>query len=179
MNIAFDIDGVLYPWHTAVYNYLLNTKPGFNLSYEELWDPPFTYFNSNGAEYIASLPLLYLNIVPKRAILSMLNTLSDSGHTLYYITYRPDNVHRVTRKYLEDYKFPQYSNLTFDKDKGKMARILEIDVFIEDRPENLEQLSVLCRTIGISHPWNEGKREYLESLGVLFIPSVECLVDIL
>ena len=179
MNIAFDLDGVLYPWHTAVYNHLKHTQKDFNLSFNELWTPPFSYYTEEQWKYTASIPLLYGNMIPKKEILDMLNYLDKEGHTLYYVTFRPEDVQRVTIKYLDDYKFPQSSNLIFEPDKGKAARMLEIDVFIEDKSSNLEKLVSLCRTIGIAHPWNADKQAYLESLGVLFLPSADKVKEVL
>jgi uncharacterized HAD superfamily protein len=179
MNIAFDLDGVLYDWHTAVYNYLKNTNKNFTASFRELWTAPYANITEKDWEYFANLPTLYAVMIPKKTILAMLNTLNDAGHTLYYITNRTDDLERVTRKYLDDYKFPQAFNLIHTDDKGMVVRTLEIDVIVEDKTENLESLAGLCRTIGIERIWNEADRPYLESLGVLFIPSAECVGEIL
>lgn len=179
MNIAFDLDGTLYPWHTAVYNYLRTYNGCPPPSYRDLWLDPHKYMSEEKWAYLASLPTLYSTMMPRKEILTLLRTLDEAGHTLYYITNRKPHLERVTRKYFEDYKFPQSSNLIITKDKEQEVRILEIDIIVEDRPENLEKLAGLCRTIGITQPWNEAKQEYLESLGVLFIPLVECLKDIL
>ena len=178
-RIGMDIDGVLYPWHTAVYNYLRIYNGCPPPSYRDLWLDPHKYMSEEKWAYIASLPILYSTIFPRKGVLDLLNTQDKAGHTIYYITNRESHLERVTRKYLADHKFPQLSNLILTKDKEQEVRILEIDIFVEDRPKNLEKLAGLCRTIGIIQPWNEAKQEYLESLGVLFIPYVECLNDVL
>lgn len=179
MNIGFDLDGVIYPWHTAVYNYLVENKQEPVPSFRELWLDPYSYLSEEKWDYLASLPTLYSVIMPRKSILDMLNELDKAGHTIYYITNREKDLHRITEKYLDDYKFPQASNLIMTKEKDKVVRTMELDVIVEDKPKNLEKLASLCRTIGIAHPWNEDQREYLESLGVLFVPSAESLREVL
>jgi len=179
MNIIFDLDGVLYPWHDAVYTYLRveggDSLPSFNV----LWKDPYKYIKKEKWDFIATIPLLYSTILPKKEIVAMLKELDAMGHTLYYVTNREQDLERVTRKYLNDYNFPQEFNLIHTKDKDKIIRTLEIDVIVEDKVENLEKFSALCKTIGIEHPWNEEKRGYLESLGIIFIPSAEYVQEIL
>jgi uncharacterized HAD superfamily protein len=179
MNIAFDLDGVLYPWHTAAYNYLKETRKDITASFRDLWAYPYANISKEDWDYLASIPLLYSIMIPTKKILEMLSGLDKEGHTIYYITNRHGDLERITRKYLDDYNFPQAFNLIHTEDKGMVVRTLEIDIIVEDKPKNLESLVGLCRTIGIEQVWNEDKRDYLESLGVLFIPSVECLTEIL
>jgi len=179
MNIAFDMDGVLYPWHDAVYTYLRVERedeiPEFNL----LWKDPYKYVRKERWDFIATIPLLYSTILPKKEILAMLKKLDVENNTLYYVTSRDKDLERVTKKYLDDYSFPQSFNLMHTKDKERIIRNWEIDAIVEDQASNLEKFSGLCKTIGIEHPWNEEKRGYLESLGVLFIPSAEFVGEIL
>jgi uncharacterized HAD superfamily protein len=180
MNIGLDLDGVIYDWHHAVYTYLVTNKKNWSVSEEELWRDPYKYLPESEWSYIALLPTLYYTIIPSEKILQTIRNLDSEKNNIYYITNRySEDVKRVTEKYLKDYSFPQAGNLIFTDDKSQMARILEIDVFVEDKPKNLESLVGLCRTIGIEQLWNEKEREYLESLGVLFIPSIECLEEIL
>jgi uncharacterized HAD superfamily protein len=179
MNIAFDLDGVLYDWHKAVELYLRTTKKDWNVSHRDLWERPHEFLTEGEWDYIASLSPLYYTEFPNPKVLDYVKYLDSEGATIYYVTNRIPDLEYVTKKYLQDYGFPQSGNLVFTKDKGQVARIHEIDVFVEDKPSNLEALSGLCRVIGIKQIWNEEKREYLESLGVLFLPSAECLKDVL
>lgn len=180
MNIAFDLDGVLYPWHEALYNYLNLTKRSWTPTCWEFYREIDKYVSEDEVEYIRTIPTLYSCFLPSNEMLNMLKILNEAGHTIYYITSRPnDSVKTTTQIYIDKYKFPQSQNLIFSMDKTHEIRILEIDVIVEDRPENLEKFSSLCRTIGISQPWNDRKRDYLESLGVVFIPNVINLPEIL
>lgn len=180
MNIGFDLDGVLYPWHEAVTQYLEIYKKNLNVSYKDLWSDPYKYLSEEEWDYLASIPTVYETHVPQQKALDLLNKLDKEGHSIFYITHRwSSDVMRVTERYLSKYNFPQRNNLISTKDKGQAVRSHEIDLFVEDKPETLEELSGLCKVIGISHLWNEVKRPYLESLGVLFLPSVEALGEVI
>jgi uncharacterized HAD superfamily protein len=155
MNIAFDLDGVLYPWHRVIYNYIRENYKDFSATYTELWSNPYSFFTPEWWSYIASVPLMYQSAIPDKDIVDMLQKLDEEGHTIYYVTNREKELERVTRWFLETYNFPQAGNLIITKEKDHTVRTLEIDIFVEDKPTNLEMLSPLCKTLGIEHPWNE------------------------
>jgi len=179
MNIAFDLDGVIYPWHEAVHTYL-RTQYGESVpAFEELWKDPYKYFSEEKWKFIATIPLLYSTRFPRPDIVLFLQELDRKGHTLYYITNRNLDLELTTLMYLNSYNFPQTNNLIHTSDKVQYIRILELDVIVDDRPELLEKFSSICTTYGVSQPYNKSKREYLESIGVIFVPAVECLRDIL
>lgn len=186
MNIAFDLDGVLYPWQEAVFSYLSELGKTKGKSFSELWKNPYDIGDEKFWEYIASLHILYQKFIPRTAVLSLLNDISDKGHTIFYITGRPaskegksTDLRFITELYLTKYGFPQTGNLIFSKDKASRARELEIDVFVEDHPEILKTLPNVCSTIGIMRPYNTEREEELTSCGVFFIPRVECLREVL
>ena len=126
MNIAFDLDGVLYPWHKSVYDYLTRLPNSLTRgkNYHEFWEDPYTEITEKEWSYYASLPILYTNMIPSKPMLDMLRKLDSEGHTLYYITNRIPDLARITEQYLNNYKFPQAENLILSEDKAKEVRIL-------------------------------------------------------
>lgn len=50
-------------------------------------------------------------------------------------------------------------NLVITKEKDKYARLLKIDIFVEDREENARELKNLCLVLLMKQPWNEECRE--------------------
>lgn len=166
MIIAFDLDGVLYNWHRAVYSYL--TEQGKELpSYEELWKNFDSLFTSDEVCFLLSLPTLYDKMFPEKGLIEYLQKLSDYGHTIYYITSRRNELETTTELYLNRYKFPQIRNLIFSAEKEKYARLLEIDIFIEDQYKYAEKLKNICKTILRRQPWNiqyEGMFDYINTI---------------
>lgn len=164
MNIAFDLDGVLYNWHRAIYSYLLEqgkSIPG----YDELWQRFDKIFTNEEICFLLSLPTLYEKMFPEKGLIKYLQSLSSNGHNIYYITSRRKELETTTELYLERHKFPQTRNLIFSADKDKYARLLEIDVFVEDQYKYAEKLKNVCKVIMRRQPWNiqyENEFDYID-----------------
>jgi FMN phosphatase YigB (HAD superfamily) len=153
MILAFDLDGVLYNWHKAVYSYL--TEQGKEIpSYNELWERFDKIFTADEICFLLSLPMLYDKMFPEKGLIEYLQSLSEKGHTIYYITSRRKELEITTELYLERFKFPQTRNLIFSADKDKYARLLEIDIFVEDQYKYTEKLKNVCKVIMRRQPWN-------------------------
>lgn len=151
-SLAFDLDGVLYPWIRAVFTYYR--------MYQGYFGDEYTFFKNvdavlgDSADYIVTLPQIYTSCVPENRLIQLLNKLGEKFN-LYYITSRPECVRRITEKYLRDFYFPQDTNLIFNKDKDTVARLLKLDYFVEDSIKNAEKLNKVCTTFLVKTPYNE------------------------
>lgn len=136
VNIGFDIDGVLYPWHKVIYDYFkLENYKGTEY---ELWK----YLRSASKIYqdnIVKIRHLYAKVSPKNSILSTLNLLANN-YKIFYITARPEEIYNTTVKYLNDYNFPYSHNLFFTEDKLSIILDYEIRFFLDDSPTNIKTL---------------------------------------
>lgn len=155
MNLGFDLDGVLYRWQIAAYDYLTKECRKSLPDYSTFWINALAILSEKEKNYLLENPILYDKMFPEVGIVAYLTSLSKQGHTLYYITARPTSVEITTELYLERYKFPQVANLIFSKEKDKYARLLEIDIFVEDQYPNAKALKDVCKVILRRQPWNE------------------------
>lgn len=152
MNLGFDLDGVCYPWHSQAYSYL-KLYHGITKTYLEFWREYTKY--EELLKYVVTLPDLYEKGIPSKEVLDTLNKLDSEGHTIYYITTRPEEVTRITENFLARYNFPQDFNLVITKDKDKYARLFKLDLFVDDRIHVVEKLKTLCTVLLMNQPWNE------------------------
>jgi len=75
-----------------------------------------------------------------------LRRINDAGHKIHYITSRPAYALQDTIDYFEEHKFPQRENLHFvEGPKSKFNKKLNVDVFIDDSPTILEDITTNTR----------------------------------
>lgn len=150
MNIGFDLDGVIYDWHLAVFSFLKSELELPVESVEKIFDVSDSeIFWDN----IISLPFLYNKFSPRDAEVEFINKLSKE-HTIFYITYRPKHVFLTTYKWLKTYKYPDVDNLIFSENKSIDIRINDISLFLEDRPYIVEQIKNVTNCILMNRFYN-------------------------
>lgn len=155
MNIAFDLDGVLYDWHHAWHTECRIHEENTPEDFEEFWTKYVPQKSDFAVDnYYTKLQHLYSNMPPVKGLLDMMNKIS-SVHSIYYITSRPEYVRTTTEAYLRRWEYPQRDNLFMTLDKTVDARALAIDLFVEDKVENLEALSQFTKVLGIKQIWNK------------------------
>jgi len=155
---GIDLDGVCFDFMNAFREWL-NDSLHMHLKEEEItsyywhettdvtkeqFDREFDKFGDEGHGYrnLALLP----------GALEGLRRLHAEGHTIYYITNRPPYAFQDTIDCLEEHDFPQRENLHFAKGKkAPIVKKLAVDVFIDDSPSTVVELttqtraSVFCR----------------------------------
>jgi uncharacterized HAD superfamily protein len=159
MIIGLDLDGVLYDWHRPVYNYLKTTK-GIPESYEEFWHVFLKY--EEDLKYIVTLSDLYDKTIPTKETIDTLNKIDKGGHTIHYITSRPESATLVTERYVNKW-YPQSMNLTVTKngDKPNYIRLYKLDFYVNDRMEENMKLKDICKIILYKQPWNDTENRKL------------------
>jgi uncharacterized HAD superfamily protein len=166
VNIGFDLDGVLYRWHEALYREL-TLFYGLNEDYHTFWKEDYhkiydskCWYNFVRWEHLVSCQF------PNPEHVKFLNELAIN-HNIFYLTHRPDEVHFSTVQWLTKNHFPQIENLIFpplESDKSFEIRQLEIDVYCDDRENIVRTASKLCDAYLVEQPWNEDKREGLKCI---------------
>ena len=160
--IGFDLDGVLYNWHMAVYEYLNNTGVETG-TYDEFWSgghkvldgKPFEDYNSVKWYNLCNNTILFdrpemVNI----AGVSFLKELTKD-HDVIYITARNQDVENVTKRMLKKYEFPNPTEVVFAKDKAIPVILYGIDVYVEDQPNNILSLKDLTKVLIFKQVWNQ------------------------
>lgn len=172
--LGLDMDGVLYGWHEAVYEYLRLYRD-YKGTFKELWSVDFKKFTEEDWEFLINIDILYTSRMPTPDCIKFLDYVKDKFE-LYYITARPKYVKTTTEQYLRHYNFPSQDNLIFESDKVNTVRRLKIDYFIDDLPKHLEGLSKVCDVIMIERPYNEKERELYKSSQTL-LGTIKYLED--
>ena len=163
-RLAFDIDGVLYPWHELILEQFireervpLETTVGDIFGYGKYFDRlPKSIRN----QYLRD-PTYYYEPIIREGAGDVIDALKDTWDILY-ITARYSNLEAVTRAWAWNMRLPKpHQNLyVVDGDKRAVARALGVTVFVEDHLKYVEQLWDICSVVLLSRPWNESYEGY-------------------
>lgn len=85
---------------------------------------------------------IHANATLKEGVVDTLNYLKENGCTLLFITYRGFNRGNIeiTKEYFKKYNIPYDDIISVEKDKGIVAKEYNVDLFIEDKSEVIEQM---------------------------------------
>jgi len=156
MRLGFDIDGVLYPWQEVAYIQAVDDHKDFGYSFEDFWRKgiddtlPKLYMKN-----LVRNPLLLEIKIPNPELIEMLNRLA-SKWDIEYISSRPEELFRVTSRYLRKYKFPEADTLILSDTIITDIRLANFDYYIEDRSDIANQLAKFTKVILVSRPYNKG-----------------------
>lgn len=155
MNIGFDLDGVLYPWHSSIYSYFEQYRK-YTGSYFQFWSTDWKLPEIQ--EHIGMLthvPTFCEDREPLPEVMDTLHVIENGGHTVFYITQRPEEVRFATWHYLNRHHFPFEENLYIvDGSKTTLGRSLDLDLYLDDREKNVSEMSAVCLTVLMAQPWN-------------------------
>lgn len=182
-TFGFDIDGVLYDWHRAAYDYVV-FRMGEKRSFEDFWK--FTITNKNEPPYdrpfwnniVRDLTLLTRYGTPK-SVPDTVNKLAED-FDIVYITHRPREARWTTYWWLKSNGFPvlpQGENLHVSSEqKDRTIRYFNCEYYVEDRENIIKTLTNITKPIGVRKPWHF---DSLEEQGVPHIDSVEELPELI
>jgi uncharacterized HAD superfamily protein len=177
--LVLDLDGVLYRWHHAVYDYFLVHRD-YKGSFDTLWSKDYLNFSKEDWEYLVNVDIFYSSQFPTDDCMNFLDKVKYR-FDIYYLTGRPIYVKTTTEQFLRKYRFPFRDNLIFESDKINTARRLRADYCVDDLPENLEILSKVSKVVMVAQPYNKEYRNIYPTaynlMGVL--PFLETREDVL
>ena len=175
MNLGFDLDGVLYPWHEKVHREMLHrgeTTESFDKFWQEGW---LRMKEENRVLYMNYVndPLMYSSSAPYYTVEDLLNSWKNQGHKIWYITQRPLHLKFVTESWVKRWKFPYPENLIRVEESKKLPVIEnEIDLFVEDAIRHAEELKNYTKVILIKRPYNkEIQKEFITISNVTELPQ--------
>jgi uncharacterized HAD superfamily protein len=175
-RLGFDLDGVLYPWHEVIYNYM-KYEHKMETSYADFWKDVtngmiMDWKNGMGKFWLENnLFLVQRDIKP--AYLDLIYQLSEH-YDIYYITSRVKTGHNATKYWFKRNKIPFIDNLYFASGE-KLPLLLqhEIDIFVEDRVLHILELRNHTRAIMVRQPWNEELWDEVETIdSVIQLPEL-------
>jgi uncharacterized HAD superfamily protein len=147
----------VYPWHDSIFRYFREFKGYEGESAREFWK----YFHSltyDEQMYYVSIPLNYLDTTPKEDVLTYLPLIAELG-TVYYITHRSKELIPATRKFFNNFSLPFKENVIFTSDKPTYMRLLNIDFFLDDRWQNIEEVKGITEAFLFKAAYNWEYRE--------------------
>ena len=166
MRIAIDIDSTLHDYW-EIFAKLARKRFGVTLAYED----QITYdIDRLRPEQVAALTaeshasVHVLGATPYAGAVEVVRRWHEAGHFIHVTSHRAQDAHAATAAWLDQIGLP-YDELYCSFDKVTRCTEIEIDVLIDDSPENIlraQDEGIVPATI--LHPWN---RELCEEEGVI------------
>lgn len=201
MNIAFDVDGVLtdFEWFLNTYgdkyfskktrNVVTKIKPSSSVSerfgYPKEWDKKF---------YTRYLFWYVRKYSIRENVAEVIRKLRLQGHKIYFITARAlaenenllgnlmrDCLKRWLKKNCVEYDGIYFvSHQDASNEKANLCKKLNIDIFVEDEPTNIERLSKICKVICVSADYNQQVGNCLQAIdfGEVYRYITRCEKDV-
>lgn len=147
MRIGIDIDDTLSKTFEAIYPYALEyfKIPNLKRDNQTLRETVTSY----GLDYTKFCKEYYDKVLPDAEVMEgaseILNKLKKEGHEIIIVTARTDKAYNYP--YETSYKFLIKHNIPFDKllvghpKKGKICKLENIDLFIDDNVDNCYDIS--------------------------------------
>lgn len=168
MRIGIDIDGVLTDEHQYIIDYgtrffyknnipfkinkkIYDSKEVFGVSqenYEKFWD-------NHIFEYSKKIPVrdFASEIINKLKEKNTIYIITSRSYTTYENQYK-EEMQNTVKKWLINNKI-FYDEIIFTDNKSDICKKLNIDLLIEDKPENIKSVSEVTKVICYDHPYNE------------------------
>lgn len=172
-TIGFDIDGVLYPWHKMLHLWL-QVNRNITESYDDYWanvqEKDGDWSSSIYWSNMAGMRHIYEMYMPPQEDVDVLRRLSKD-YNILYITHRGSDLERITRNWLDRYKFPNTDQLYVGNiPKSLSVRFYGCDYYVEDKQGIIESLIGVTDVICMKHNWNEEMWD--------LVPTIESLQDL-
>lgn len=151
--LGLDLDGCLYDWHSAVYTYY-EYEMSCCKTFSEFWDD-VNLWSKEKQDYLVSLPFLYECQVPLKSTLDFLEFCKNNADDIYYITNRPEEIERITKRYFRRYNFPYPDNLFISGDKATVCRYVGVTHFLDDHVKHVKAVNGIADVYLMAKPWNK------------------------
>jgi FMN phosphatase YigB (HAD superfamily) len=151
--LGLDLDGVLYNYHHALYTFC-QYEMNYNGTYNEFWLDYIQNLSKDWQDYLIGLPIPYETQIPPQHVIDFLKYAKENADEIYYITHRPEDLTRITERYLERYNFPYYGNYIITGDKLNACRYAGVTHFIDDFTKHVKAVSAVADSYLMAKPWN-------------------------
>lgn len=154
---GFDLDGVLYDFHSVAYDYVVKHR-GETRPYYTFWKDTIEGRSNYSKKFwrnLVQIETIYSRLPPKKGVVSTLQELYKSFE-IKYISHRPKEVEIATYNWLKRYNFPNIEELYLTSRPKEIAvRIHGCAYYIEDRPKILQSsLKDVTNLIAKRTLWN-------------------------
>jgi uncharacterized HAD superfamily protein len=101
---------------------------------------------------------IFNDLEPFATSVDRINKWYEQGHTIYFITARPQSANEPTKQWLSKYGI-KYHELFHDEQKADLAKSLNVDLFVDDYPKVVEAMKkVGIPTVFMDIPKNRGNK---------------------
>lgn len=183
MRIAYDLDGVLAnfadPWAARVTARTGILFPRACPQWPTLWDWDKSALRSHGYsdeearnilsdiwDEVKEDPNFWGHLPAMWGTYSLLQELTDiarAGHQVYFITSRPGRwAKHQSEQWLRQSGFDAIPTVLISFDKGLLAEGLKLDIFVDDKPENVLDVAMArpsCKTFVLDWAYNRDHAE--------------------
>ena len=171
MNIGIDVDGVLTDLERVTIDYgtkmCVEENWPIELDLSEYWEVKTFHWTKEQADKFWNRYLVpYVVESPARKFASeIIEKLQQEGNKIYIITARDETgmppeyygqMQVLTKEWLKNQNI-KYNKLIFAKDKEKLQQCLEnqVDIMIEDSPNNIQNISSKIKVIKYDCQYNK------------------------
>ncbi|TCC19929.1 hypothetical protein [Kribbella sindirgiensis] len=182
MKIGVDIDDVIYPFMDTAHKLCeeAGITNGRQVDAWHMWES----YGCTRKEFMAVMDAATLtgelyDALPIESAQWALKDLADAGHEIHLVTARGFGwnhgrlVRYLTERWVKEWQIP-HASLTFAQDKAPVALKLGLEMFIDDRVKNYDELDVAGVNVWLLHaPHNENERH-----GRRFVMSMIGFADV-
>ena len=169
MNIGIDIDGVLTNMERELLDYAtkmcVEEEWSINVKQDEYdEEKAFNWTEEQGEKFWNKYLIKYFTQTPIRKFApEVIEKLKEEGNKIYIITARNNygmpkkyngKVQKITKKWLKNNKI-KYDEIIFEGNKLQPCIDNNIDVMIEDSPDNITELSSKIKVIKFDCQYNK------------------------
>lgn len=169
MKIGIDIDGVLTDEHRYIIDYGTNYFTKNNIQYKlhnDIYDSKeiFEVTEEQYNEFWKENLLKYSEKILIRPFASeVINKLKKNNNQIYIITSRSfttyeneykEQMQLIVKQWLHNNNII-YDDIIFSSRKLEVCKELNIDLMIEDKPDNIQSISKYIPVLCYDHPYNE------------------------
>jgi|MudIll2142460700_1097286.scaffolds.fasta_scaffold00002_87 uncharacterized HAD superfamily protein len=169
-KLGFDLDGVLYPWHLYVWEYLYNSGQT-DYTYDYFWTYVWKIMPDKFWHDITRVESLFRG-APFDGAVDVVNKCAKK-YDVFYLTKREKEMTDVTSDFLVKNNFPNSDEL-FIIQYGKEDFIskFKTDYYVEDRADYLKSLQGTTSLIGVRQRWNDDYYEQASNNGIVWINNI-------
>lgn len=166
MRIAIDIDSTLHDYW-KLFSALARRRFGVTLAYAEQITYDIELLRPEQVDALTAETHRAANVLgarPYDGAVETVNRWHAAGHFIHITSHRARDAHEATAQWLEQIGM-SYDELYCSWDKITRCAEIEIDVLIDDSPDNIlraQEQGIVAATL--LHPWN---RELCEDEGVI------------
>lgn len=159
-RLGLDIDGCINDFGSLLHRYasVFSEKYGIEKQSDMSDYSVETYFG--WSEYINNefwskyYKVIMVMALPQPGVAQAISLLRSSGIEIYLITARMEKYRELTTEWLNKYNV-QFDSLIMTSEKAKACVKNQIDLMVEDEPENCESIAEYTPVLCMTYKYNE------------------------